>query len=245
MVVSITLTIGGNVCVLAVDIFRYLGSRAKEVHSVTSIRPFVQSSTSYSTKAFGAKLSSGHPPLDRYFCFNAAPTSFVPSNTSEKSKKSSWPCPCLPCQTSWRWSGQSWENYFRLCFLLCKEMITCLMNILVFNTQSSSLHFLNSGAGTVQWSCKKVHLRSAHHGSNASQPQPAKQSHLSRAWTKKSSLSSNFAKGNGHCRQNVGKGQEFRLFTRGEYPGWPAVCLTLGKGDCSWRCVGSNLTNNS
>ena len=49
---------------LAVDIFRYLGSRAKEVHSVTSIRPFVQSSTSYSTKAFGAKLSSGHSPLD-------------------------------------------------------------------------------------------------------------------------------------------------------------------------------------
>ena len=48
---------------LAVDIFRYLGSRAKEVHSVTSIRPFVQSSTSYSTKAFGAKLSCGHPPL--------------------------------------------------------------------------------------------------------------------------------------------------------------------------------------
>ena len=45
---------------LAVDIFRYLGSRAKEVHSVTSIRPSFQSSTSYSTNAFGAEQSSGH-----------------------------------------------------------------------------------------------------------------------------------------------------------------------------------------
>ena len=184
--------------------------------------------------------------LERYFCFNAAPSRFMPGNTSEKSKKSSWPCPCLPGQTSRRWSGQSWENSFRLCFLCTKEMITLSMYILGINwTQSSPLHFLNSGAGTVQRSCKKVHLRSAHLGSNASQPQPAKQSHLCCEGTKKNSLSSNFAKGNGHCRQNVGKGQEFRLFTRGEYPGWPAVCLTLGRGDCTWRCVGSNLTNKS